>query len=231
MARNAPGFSIPEKSYIGGRRVRGPGTPTSDSVPAALSKDEFVIKAKSARRIGYSALNHMNQTGDIPMRMAIAKSKSKKMPFRPGRMKLADGGVPEEEELTPIQRQFKGLVPGIGKPPAAPAPTPVVEEKLPMTPPPPMNDAIDISARKQKNQGVVPGMYESIKRRFFKRGGDAGLRKGYAGGGHPGFKAVQAKIAAKSGVPMKNAGAILAASSRGASAAAKRANPRLNRVK
>ena len=40
---------------------------------------------------------------------------------------------------------------------------------------------------------------------------------------HPGFKAVQAKIAKSAGVPMKNAGAILAASSRGASAAAKKA--------
>ncbi len=48
---------------------------------------------------------------------------------------------------------------------------------------------------------------------------------------HPGFKAVQAKIAAKQGVSMKNAGAILAASSRNASAAAKKANPRLKKVK
>lgn len=48
---------------------------------------------------------------------------------------------------------------------------------------------------------------------------------------HPGFKAVQAKIAAKQGVSKKRAGAILAASSRGASAKAKAANPRLKRVK
>lgn len=47
---------------------------------------------------------------------------------------------------------------------------------------------------------------------------------------HPGFKAVQAKIAKSAGVPMKNAGAILAAASRGASPAAKKANPRLKRV-
>lgn len=48
---------------------------------------------------------------------------------------------------------------------------------------------------------------------------------------HPGFQAVQAKIAAKEGISQKRAGAILAASSRGASAKAKRANPRLKRVK
>lgn len=48
---------------------------------------------------------------------------------------------------------------------------------------------------------------------------------------HPGFKAVQSKIAAKEGVGKKAAGAILAASSRNASAKAKAKNPRLNRVK
>jgi hypothetical protein len=46
---------------------------------------------------------------------------------------------------------------------------------------------------------------------------------------HPGFKAVQAKIAAK-GYGKKAAGAILAASSRKASAAAKKRNPRLKKV-
>lgn len=48
---------------------------------------------------------------------------------------------------------------------------------------------------------------------------------------HPGFKAVQASIAKKSGVPMKNAGAILANASRHASKSAKKTNPRLNKVK
>lgn len=47
---------------------------------------------------------------------------------------------------------------------------------------------------------------------------------------HPGFQAVQASIAKKEGIPKKNAGAILAAASRRASPAAKRANPRLLKV-
>ena len=46
---------------------------------------------------------------------------------------------------------------------------------------------------------------------------------------HPGFKAVQGKIAQKFG--MKRAGAILASSTRNASPAAKKKNPRLNKVK
>ncbi len=45
------------------------------------------------------------------------------------------------------------------------------------------------------------------------------------------FKAVQKKIAKKEGMSMKSAGAVLANSSRHASAKAKAKNPKLNRVK
>ncbi len=50
---------------------------------------------------------------------------------------------------------------------------------------------------------------------------------------HPGFKAVQAKIAKKQGISKEAAGAILAASTRKAkrNPAAVKANPRLKRVK
>ena len=63
-----------------------------------------------------------------------------------------------------------------------------------------------------------------------KKGGTV---KKMAKGGvtHPGFKAVQASIAAKQGVSKEAAGAILASSSRKASAKAKRNNPRLKKVK
>jgi len=47
---------------------------------------------------------------------------------------------------------------------------------------------------------------------------------------HPGFKKAAAGIAAKQGISKDRASAILAAGSRGASAAAKRANPRLKKV-
>jgi hypothetical protein len=48
---------------------------------------------------------------------------------------------------------------------------------------------------------------------------------------HPGFKAVQSKIAARQGVSKERAGAMLAAGTRRAGPAAKRANPNLKRVK
>jgi len=49
--------------------------------------------------------------------------------------------------------------------------------------------------------------------------------------GPKGFKNVQSNIAKKEGIPMKNAGAILASSTRNASASAKKANPNLKKVK
>jgi hypothetical protein len=47
---------------------------------------------------------------------------------------------------------------------------------------------------------------------------------------HRGFKAVQKEIAAKQGVSMASAGAILAAGARKASKAAVKANPRLKKI-
>lgn len=229
MARNAPGFSVPEKSYIGGRKVRGPRG--IDRVPAALTEGEFVIKRPSARKIGYGVLNHMNQTGEIPMRMAMAKQKGKQ-PSKPGRMRMRyqTGGETTSEDLSAeTQTPFRRLM--RPSPAPAPAPTPGARTATELPYKPMTNEEMNARAIRDKRQGVLPGMAESIKRRFFARGGNVGLRKGYAGGGaHPGFKAVQASIARKQGIPMKRAGAILAASSRRASPAAKRANPRLLRV-
>lgn len=48
---------------------------------------------------------------------------------------------------------------------------------------------------------------------------------------HPGFKAVQSKIASQQGISQERAGAILAAGARKASPAAKAANPKLKKVK
>lgn len=48
---------------------------------------------------------------------------------------------------------------------------------------------------------------------------------------HPGFEAVENKIAKKQGVSKERAGAILAASTRKASAGAEKKNPRLKKVK
>lgn len=51
-------------SFATGGRVFGPGTTTSDSIDARLSKDEYVLTAKAAQKIGYANLDRMNG-GDI----------------------------------------------------------------------------------------------------------------------------------------------------------------------
>ena len=48
---------------------------------------------------------------------------------------------------------------------------------------------------------------------------------------HPGFKKVAAGIAKREGISVKRASGMLAAASRGASAGAKRKNPKLKKVK
>jgi TP901 family phage tail tape measure protein len=50
----------------GGGSVWGPGTATSDSIPAWLSNGEFVIRTAAARAIGYGRLDAMNRTGRLP---------------------------------------------------------------------------------------------------------------------------------------------------------------------
>lgn len=51
--------------FAQGGRVEGPGTATSDSIPAFLSKGEYVIRASAAQKIGYDALDEFNETGRI----------------------------------------------------------------------------------------------------------------------------------------------------------------------
>jgi hypothetical protein len=54
----------------GGGPIYGPGTSTSDSIPARLSHGEFVVKASSARKMGHDILSYINQTGELPMMLA-----------------------------------------------------------------------------------------------------------------------------------------------------------------
>lgn len=53
----ASSSNLLDVQLAGGGRVFGPGTGTSDSVPAMLSAGEFVLTARQARGIGYANLN------------------------------------------------------------------------------------------------------------------------------------------------------------------------------
>jgi hypothetical protein len=52
---------ITSANYATGGLVRGPGTGTSDDIPANLSNGEYVLRADAVRKIGISNLNAMNQ--------------------------------------------------------------------------------------------------------------------------------------------------------------------------
>lgn len=55
----APGAA--KAAYAGGGHVRGPGTGTSDSIPALLSNGEYVVRRKSVDKYGTSFLDAVNR--------------------------------------------------------------------------------------------------------------------------------------------------------------------------
>lgn len=58
------GVYIPELQRASGGAVRGPGSGTSDSIPAWLSNGEYVIRASAVRSLGISYLDAINRTGN-----------------------------------------------------------------------------------------------------------------------------------------------------------------------
>lgn len=47
--------------------VSGPGTKTSDSILARLSRGEFVVRASTVDKLGVGVMNYINSTGRLPM--------------------------------------------------------------------------------------------------------------------------------------------------------------------
>ncbi|WKB50775.1 tape measure protein [Eleftheria terrae] len=54
------------KGYASGGYVTGPGTSTSDSIPARLSAGEFVVNAAAVRRVGVAFLHSLNGVAQGP---------------------------------------------------------------------------------------------------------------------------------------------------------------------
>ncbi len=63
----------------GGGLVQGPGTSTSDSIPAMLSNGEFIMNAAAVRKFGTGFMNAINE-GKMPKLAGVAQ------PVEPGRM-------------------------------------------------------------------------------------------------------------------------------------------------
>lgn len=60
------GGRIADKKFASGGLIDGPGTETSDSILARLSRGEFVVKAASVRRIGPDVMSFINRFGALP---------------------------------------------------------------------------------------------------------------------------------------------------------------------
>ena len=95
FAINNPGMMIPQsrqpKRLAGGGLVTGPGTGTSDSIPAMLSNGESVIPAKQTRK--YAPLVNGIIADNIPGFMSgrAAAYAHASMPFLPGSEQYAKG--------------------------------------------------------------------------------------------------------------------------------------------
>jgi TP901 family phage tail tape measure protein len=81
-------FTIPAVKKAAGGYISGPGTPTSDSIPAMLSNGEYVISAKAVQAAGVPMLDNIN-------RMASGGIVSYNVPKMSsgGRVRFSEGGL------------------------------------------------------------------------------------------------------------------------------------------
>ena len=114
-------------SFSTGGHVRGSGTETSDSIPAMLSDNEYVIKAKSVRSLGVDTLDYINRMGELPVKRASGGSvgdmssyivdrynKSFPQPISDGGIQIAvsvnDSGVSTSGANTQDQKQLGQMI-------------------------------------------------------------------------------------------------------------------------
>ena len=143
--------------------------------------------------------------------------------------KMQTGGT--KKKLTPFQEYMK--TPG-----AVASDTIAKRDDINTLKKAPNKPGLDAAYRKTYGDDYVgrqsDGIYTMSKKDADdqdRRIGANSRKMGGATKAHPGFKAVQSKIAAKQGISKEAAGAILASSTRKASAKAKATNPRLKKVK
>jgi hypothetical protein len=86
-SKNVKGSKVKVKAASGGY-ISGPGSPTSDSIPAMLSNGEYVISAKAVQAAGVPMLDNINK-------MASGGMVSYNVPKMSsgGRVKFSEGGL------------------------------------------------------------------------------------------------------------------------------------------
>ena len=76
------------KKFAGGGLVSGPGSATSDSIPARLSAGEYVVRAAAVRQVGVAFLDSLNGLSAGPR-------------FKGGELAFAAGGLVPEVKVPP----------------------------------------------------------------------------------------------------------------------------------
>ncbi|WP_337072649.1 hypothetical protein [Aeromonas veronii] len=85
------------KKFAAGGFVTGPGTATSDSIPARLSAGEYVVRAAAVRQVGVAFLDSINGLSAGPR-------------FKGGELAFAAGGLVPEVKVPPAQPQMNQAV-------------------------------------------------------------------------------------------------------------------------
>ena len=85
------------KKFAGGGLVSGPGSATSDSIPARLSAGEYVVRAAAVRQVGVAFLDSINGLSAGPR-------------FKGGELAFAAGGLVPEVKVPPAQPQMNQAV-------------------------------------------------------------------------------------------------------------------------
>ncbi|MAB41834.1 MAG: phage tail protein [Pseudomonadales bacterium] len=85
------------KKFAGGGLVSGPGSATSDSIPARLSAGEYVVRAAAVRQVGVAFLDSLNGLSAGPR-------------FKGGELAFAAGGLVPEVKVSPAQPQVNQAV-------------------------------------------------------------------------------------------------------------------------
>ena len=85
------------KKFAGGGLVSGPGSATSDSIPARLSAGEYVVRAAAVREVGVAFLDSLNGLSAGPR-------------FKGGELAFAAGGLVPEVKVPPAQPQMNQAV-------------------------------------------------------------------------------------------------------------------------
>ncbi len=84
------------KKFAGGGLVSGPGSATSDSIPARLSAGEYVVRAAAVRHVGVAFLDSLN---------GLSAPR-----FKGGELAFAAGGLVPDVKIPPAQPQMNQAV-------------------------------------------------------------------------------------------------------------------------